>query len=185
MHRIFAQRSYGIIAESSFARATSKLNSSRPLCQKPLAHRGLSTTPALLKKKDKTKASPVPESPSNPSAKSEDPFDLSQIDLGIATATGRLKDELSKLRAGGRFNTDSLESLRVQLGKDAQGSIRLRDVAQVVPKGGRMVTVLVSEEEVRQTHFACSHYCASHLHYLFFDSMSNLSALRSFHHPFP
>jgi hypothetical protein len=58
-----------------------------------------------------------------------------------------LKDDLSKLRAGGRFNPELLENLRVQPDKNSQSKVRLSDVAQVVPKG-RTVQVLVGEKDV-------------------------------------
>ncbi|PYH50869.1 ribosome-recycling factor [Aspergillus niger CBS 101883] len=51
------------------------------------------------------------------------------------------------MRVGGRFNTVSIESLRVQLSKSSKQSIKLGDLAQVVPKGGRMVTILASDED--------------------------------------
>jgi ribosome recycling factor len=79
---------------------------------------------------------------------SEDPSDLSQLELGIATAVSRLKDELTKLRTGGRLCPETIESLRVQLSKGTKETARLGELAQVVPKGGRMVAVLVSEESV-------------------------------------
>lgn len=105
-------------------------------------------SPVLHKKKDKAKNTPASDPDPSPDAASEDPFDHSQLQTGIATAVSRLKDDLSKLRAGGRFNTASLESLRVQLSKDSHDSVKLGDLAQVVPKGGRMVTILVAEEDV-------------------------------------
>ncbi|KAL6239426.1 hypothetical protein BDW75DRAFT_227302 [Aspergillus navahoensis] len=76
----------------------------------------------------------------------EDPLDLTQLELGIATAVSRLKDELSKLRMGGRLSSETIESLRVQLSKAGKETVKLGELAQVVPKGGRMVAVLVSEE---------------------------------------
>ncbi|KAJ5779051.1 hypothetical protein N7457_006771 [Penicillium paradoxum] len=97
-------------------------------------------------KAKKTSASAsAPEESSNGTL--EDPFDLSQLHHGISTAVARLKDDLSKLRAGGRFNTAILESLRVHLSKDSRESVKLGDLAQVVPKGGRMVTILAAEED--------------------------------------
>ncbi|GAB1207749.1 hypothetical protein APSETT445_006479 [Aspergillus pseudonomiae] len=109
-----------------------------------------STCPLLFKKKDKTKSS----STSSPDARppkaavvSDDPYDLAQLHHGIAAAVCRLKDELSKLRLGGRLNTDAIENLRVQLSKGSKETLKLGDLAQVVPKGGRMVIVLVSEED--------------------------------------
>ncbi|KAJ5727099.1 hypothetical protein N7493_004919 [Penicillium malachiteum] len=108
--------------------------------------RSFGSSPALYKKKEKGKKATSEPEPSTP-AGTEDPFDLSQLNTGVSAAVSRLKDDLSKLRAGGRFNTASIEGLKVQLGKESHVSFKLRDLAQVVPKGGRMVTVLVSDEE--------------------------------------
>ncbi|KAK9849150.1 Heat shock protein 70 family [Penicillium brevicompactum] len=108
--------------------------------------RSFAISPTLYKKKDKAKKSADPEPVETVNA-AEDPFDLSQLHNGISTAVARLKDDLSKLRAGGRFNTAVLESLRVHLSKDSKDTIKLGDLAQVVPKGGRMVTLLAAEED--------------------------------------
>ncbi|KAB8073233.1 ribosome recycling factor [Aspergillus leporis] len=109
-----------------------------------------STSPMLYKKKDKAKNN----SSTNPDARSPtvgvvsaDPYDLSQLQDGIAATVSRLKDELSKLRVGGRLNTEALESLRVQPSKASKETVKLGELAQVVPKGGRMVTILASEED--------------------------------------
>ncbi|KAJ5663758.1 hypothetical protein N7507_004489 [Penicillium longicatenatum] len=110
-----------------------------------LQGRSFASSPALYKKKDKAKKASTDREPS--AVASDDPSDLSQLQTGISVAVARLKDDLSKLRAGGRFNTASLEGLKVQLSKDSQESVKLRDLAQVVPKGGRLVTILVAEEE--------------------------------------
>lgn len=75
------------------------------------------------------------------------------LEADIGKAIERLKNDLSKLRAGGRFNPEVLEALRVKVGKE---SVRLGDVAQVVPKG-RQVQVLVGEEEVSGLCY-CYHY---------------------------
>ncbi|OJI84291.1 hypothetical protein ASPTUDRAFT_56215 [Aspergillus tubingensis CBS 134.48] len=120
------------------------------LITKAMATRSFSSSPFWCKKKDKTKATsgadsgkPLPKV----GASSEDPHDFSQLHDGIAAALSRLRDELSKMRVGGRFNTASIESLRVQLNKSSKQSIKLGDLAQVVPKGGRMVTILASDED--------------------------------------
>jgi ribosome recycling factor len=60
---------------------------------------------------------------------------------------------LSKLRAGGRFNPELLENLRVQPDKNNAERVKLSDVAQVVPKG-RTVQVIVGEKDVR-VPYAC------------------------------
>lgn len=121
-----------------------------------LAKRTFFSSPARYRKKDKAKKmSGTSDSDSSLNAPAEDPFDLSQLDHGISTALSRLKDDLSKLRAGGRFNTASLETLKVSLSKDGNDTVRLGDLAQVVPKGGRMVTILAAEEEVGRSHNTC------------------------------
>lgn len=120
--------------------------------------RTFTTSPTLYKKKDKAaKKNSNSDGESSGSSGSaatgagadvEDPYDLSTLHSGITSAISRLKDDLSKLRSGGRFNTAVLEGLKVSLSKDGQDTARLGDLAQVVPKGGRMVTILVAEEEV-------------------------------------
>ncbi|KAJ5092226.1 hypothetical protein NUU61_007096 [Penicillium alfredii] len=120
-----------------------------PFTFSPAVGRSFANSPTLYKKKDKAKKNNVPEADSSAGAASEDPFDLSQLQNGISTAVARLKDDLSKLRAGGRFNTATLETLKVQLSKDGKDTARLGDLAQVVPKGGRMVSILVAEEHIK------------------------------------
>ncbi len=82
-----------------------------------------------------------------------DPFDFSQLEAGIQKAIDKLKDELSKLRAGGRFNPETLEALRVQLVKGSKETVKLGELAQIVPKGGRAVIVMVGEKDVCPLHF--------------------------------
>ncbi|KAF4223840.1 hypothetical protein CNMCM6457_010178 [Aspergillus fumigatiaffinis] len=110
-----------------------------------LTTRSFSNSPSLCKKKDKSRK--LTGANTELSISSEDPYDLSSLESGIVAAVARLKDELSKLRMGGRFNTESLEDLRVSLSKGGKETVRLGELAQVVPKGGRMVTILASEEE--------------------------------------
>ncbi|KAI9934392.1 hypothetical protein ASPWEDRAFT_116622 [Aspergillus wentii DTO 134E9] len=112
--------------------------------------RCFSHTPYFYKKKDKLNKNTGTEldtkSPKG-GVVSDDPLDLSQLQVGITTAVSRLKDDLSKLRVGGRFNTGAIETLRVQLNKGSKEVVKLGELAQVIPKGGRMVAILVAEEE--------------------------------------
>ena len=139
------------------SRLTSQFHPNRqlalPLLTSVPQHRTFANSPILYKKKDKGKKAPAAsETQSSPATSSEDPFDLSPLQTGISTAVSRLKDDLSKLRAGGRFNTANLEGLKVQLSKDNNDTFKLGDLAQVVPKGGRMVSILAAEEEVSIIH---------------------------------
>lgn len=70
-------------------------------------------------------------------------------------ASGRTVEALKKIRGGGRFNPEQLGALRVGLhehhGHGASvttttDTFPLRELAQVVPKGGRTVSLLVHEE---------------------------------------
>jgi ribosome recycling factor len=100
-----------------------------------------------LGKKNKSKGSTLDFSHSDTAAAAADPLDLSLLHDGIAEALQRLKDDFSKLRAGGRLNPEVIENLRVHL-KGGKESVRLGDLAQVIPKGGRMLTIMVGEEDV-------------------------------------
>ncbi|KLJ10903.1 ribosome recycling factor [Blastomyces silverae] len=117
-----------------------------------------STTSHLSKKKDKgNKASRTSDSGSGSGAAEgagldgDDPFGFTQLENDIAGAVQRLKDDISKLRAGGRFNPEAIETLRVAVsmgdGKGSKETVKLGELAQVIPKGGRMLTILVGEED--------------------------------------
>lgn len=123
----------------------------------PYNQRAFSNTHILYKKKDKAKkgaSSEQSDDDDQPSKSTggggvpDDPSDLSQLQNDIAASITRLKDDLSRLRAGGRLNTEVIEEFRVHLSKGSKDSVKLGELAQVVPKGGRMVTVLVAEEDV-------------------------------------
>ncbi|CZT46932.1 related to RRF1 Mitochondrial ribosome recycling factor [Rhynchosporium secalis] len=103
-----------------------------------------SNTPFLLKKKGRADRE---EAASSQSEEVEDPFDFSSLETGIEKVLDKLKNDLSKLRTGGRFNPEVLESLRVHLVKDSKNSEKLGDLAQVLPKGGRSLMILVGEKD--------------------------------------
>jgi len=74
-------------------------------------------------------------------------YDLSSMESNILKAMEKLARDLSHLRAGGRFNPDLVEGLKVQLGKgDGKETARVKELAQVVPKG-RLLNVIVGEKE--------------------------------------
>lgn len=114
------------------------------------------TTSAILsKKKDKNKRNDDADSSltaaTTGGAGGADPFDFIQLQAGISDALTRLKEDLQKLRSGGggRLNPEVIEQLRVNLVKGSNETVRLSEVAQVVPKGGRAVAIIVGEEDVR------------------------------------
>ncbi|KAF2217992.1 hypothetical protein CERZMDRAFT_92620 [Cercospora zeae-maydis SCOH1-5] len=77
---------------------------------------------------------------------SEDPYDFADLETEISNTLEKLKTDLSKLRAGGRFNPELVENLRVQPDKESNQTVKVNDVAQVIPKG-RTVQILVGEQD--------------------------------------
>ncbi|KAH9220589.1 ribosome recycling factor-domain-containing protein [Leptodontidium sp. 2 PMI_412] len=106
--------------------------------------RQFSQTPLLLKKKGRADREEAVSSQSN---EAEDPYDFSTLESSIEKVLEKLKNDLSKLRTGGRFNPEVLENLRVHLVKDSKTSEKLGDLAQVLPKGGRSLMILVGEKD--------------------------------------
>jgi hypothetical protein len=138
-----------------------------PLCPSLRHCRTFTTTPSVLKKKDKSKknakfaSNDTPDDDGQvPSSRAEaevpDPHDFSELEAGIAKALGRLKDALGKTRNAGRVSVEMIEGLGVELrdagaGKGVGGGVhrvKLGDIATVVPKGGRMVQLYAQEEGV-------------------------------------
>lgn len=78
---------------------------------------------------------------------------MSGLETQILKAIEKLTHDLSQLRGGGKFNPEIVENLNVQLGttggQGGQGkeSMRLGDIAQVVPRG-RVLNVVCGEEAV-------------------------------------
>lgn len=107
--------------------------------------RQFSTSSCLQKKGGKP--SREEKQASSKAAPTEDPDDFTTLESDIATSIERLKDDLSKLRAGGRFNPEVLENLRVQPDKNNKQTVKLNDLAQVIPKG-RTMQILVGEKDV-------------------------------------
>lgn len=113
-------------------------------------NRKLSASPGLHKKGGKAardEKQAASKSKDSNDALSDDPFEFSTLEGDIANTIERLKNDLSKLRAGGRFNPEVVENLRVQADKDGKHTAKLNDLAQVIPKG-RTVQILVGEQDV-------------------------------------
>lgn len=128
------------------ARGPERINSSR--CQwQGNAQRCLTISASLRKKGNKAvRAEQHPQNASG-SVEANDPFDFTTLQSEIDTGIENLKNDLSKLRAGGRFNPEVLETIRVQPDKGSNETAKLNDLAQVIPKG-RTVQILVGEKDV-------------------------------------
>ena len=111
------------------------------------SRRSFSTTPRALKKGGKAARDDKHSAGTSDNGSAESPSDFSALESDIATALERLKADLSKLRAGGRFNPQVLEDLRVQPDKRDNATYKLSELAQVIPKG-RTVQLIVGEKDV-------------------------------------
>ena len=76
----------------------------------------------------------------------EEVLDFADVQSRLAKHAEQGQDLLKKLRSGGRFNPDLLGGVRVQPDKSGGGaSYPLRELAAVVPRGGRAVSIVVHE----------------------------------------
>ncbi|KAF2276653.1 ribosome recycling factor [Westerdykella ornata] len=115
--------------------------------------RPFTSSPALYKKAGKANKAHARSDSAPPDrdisvTPTDEAYDVSVLEAAILRAIERLTHELAQLRAGGRLNPNVVENLRVQLGtaKDGKETVRLGDIAQVIPKG-RFLNVMVSEKD--------------------------------------
>lgn len=108
--------------------------------------RGFHTTVSCSKKGGAKASKNTPSEA--PSAGDDDPNDFSELQASITKAQTDLKESLSKLRAGGKFNPELVDNLRVSLDKSSKQTTRLGDLAQCVPMG-RTLNVIAGEKDVR------------------------------------
>ena len=134
--------------------------------------RSFTTSTTRLKKggsKGAPKEIPIPDNTAQKDRDAEaDPYDFTELENGIASALEKLRDALSRTRSAGRLGTETIESFPVQLrSKNGSGSgsgsgketVRLGDLATVVPKGARSMQVFVGEEDVGRTIFFLKSQC--------------------------
>ncbi|KAI1392762.1 ribosome recycling factor [Hypoxylon trugodes] len=87
------------------------------------------------------------EGSKHPRANPEEPLDFSDVHSRIKQHDERFRDTLKKMRTGGRFNPDLMGNLRVTPNrKEPDITYPLREVAQVIHRGGRTISILVNEE---------------------------------------
>ncbi|KAK2683428.1 hypothetical protein RAB80_001374 [Fusarium oxysporum f. sp. vasinfectum] len=128
--------------------------------------RVFSTSPSLLKKRKITAPSNSPNSANAKAAAGsmnkaefdtakvpmpdpEDPLDFTAVIAAYAPIDAHFKTQLAGMIHGGRFNPTNLGSLPVPM-KDHDGNdvtFPLRELAQVVPRSGRAISLLVNDKE--------------------------------------
>ena len=126
------------------------------------SQRLFTTTSSQYKKttasKKSTRQSPDPSPPSKPTHipnnkatlnrdSQLDPHDHSALQTDIDKALTRLKDALTKTRDAGRVSSSMLEDLSVDLPSTPKETLKLRDIASIVPKGSRSMQVFLSDSD--------------------------------------
>ncbi|RFU75071.1 hypothetical protein TARUN_7170 [Trichoderma arundinaceum] len=79
----------------------------------------------------------------------EDPLDFSSLLAAYTSIDAHFKAQLQAVLHGGRFNPDALGALSVPI-KEEDGSkvsFPLRELAQIVPRSGRIISLLVNERD--------------------------------------
>ncbi|KAI0126524.1 ribosomal recycling factor [Xylariales sp. AK1849] len=126
-----------------------------------LNRRTLHTTPVHLKKgatREKAKPRDAPassttsaDSPSSssqhPKPNPEDVLDFADVRSRIQKNDESAQDALKKIKTGGRFNPDHIGALKVQPDRKDGAAYPIRELAQIVPKGGRTISILVHEPD--------------------------------------
>lgn len=83
----------------------------------------------------------------HPASDSADPLNFADVTSRWAAADAHFRDAIKKLCAGGRFNPDVIGALQVQPDRKSTQTFPLRELAEVVPRGGRTISLLVHERE--------------------------------------
>ncbi|KAI0103578.1 ribosome recycling factor [Daldinia grandis] len=87
-----------------------------------------------------------PNGPKHPTPNPEEPLNFADVESRMRRHDEHHRELLKKLRAGGRFNPDVVGALRVQPDrKDAGVTYPLREVAQVISRGGRTISLIAHE----------------------------------------
>ncbi|OTA75578.1 hypothetical protein M434DRAFT_88348 [Hypoxylon sp. CO27-5] len=82
----------------------------------------------------------------HPSPNPEEPLDFADVESRIQRHDEHFREALKKLKTGGRFNPDIVGALRVQPDRKSGATYPLKEVAQIVPRGGRTISILAHEE---------------------------------------
>ncbi|KAI1091640.1 ribosome recycling factor [Rostrohypoxylon terebratum] len=82
----------------------------------------------------------------HPAPNPEEPLDFADVQSRIAWQSEHFESILKKLRAGGRFNPDMIGTLRIQPDRKDSTTYPLKEVASIIPRGGRTISLLAHEE---------------------------------------
>ncbi|KAI0456373.1 ribosome recycling factor [Xylaria acuta] len=107
--------------------------------EKPAKSSSTTTTTATTTSVD------ADDGPRHPQPSPDEPLDFADVDSRLQRHAEHFRASLKKMHTGGRFDPDAVGALRVTVDKGAGEAYPLRELAQVVPRGGRAVSLLVHE----------------------------------------
>ncbi|KAM0284258.1 hypothetical protein ACHAQH_002048 [Verticillium albo-atrum] len=87
-----------------------------------------------------------PEAARHPKPDPADPLNTDDLTSRWTALDTHFRDALRRLATGGRFNPDSIGALPVAPNPKSPEHFPLRELAQVVPKGGRTVSLLAHDK---------------------------------------
>ncbi|KAI2602251.1 ribosome recycling factor [Hypoxylon sp. NC1633] len=84
----------------------------------------------------------------HPAPDPEEPLDFADVTSRLRHYDERFREALRRLRTGGRFNPDVVGGVRVTPDRKnaPETTYPLREIAQIVPRGGRIISLIVHEE---------------------------------------
>ncbi|KAK7962350.1 uncharacterized protein PG986_003175 [Apiospora aurea] len=152
-------------AAAAATRAATSAISVNTTSRNPSHYRSLHTTPVWLKKKGReekehARARPAADSGNSngsstsgggsssqhPTPTPEEALDFADVHSRLTKLASHANESLKRLKAGGRFNPDLVGSVKVQPDRNESSvSYPIRELASVIPKGGRTISLLVHE----------------------------------------
>ncbi|KAI0810145.1 ribosome recycling factor [Xylaria sp. FL0064] len=85
------------------------------------------------------------DGPKHPQPNPEEPLNFADVESRLAKHAEHFRPSLKKMQTGSRFDPDTIGALRVTVNKKTGDAYPLRELAQVVPRGGRAVSLLVHD----------------------------------------
>ncbi|KAI0444879.1 ribosome recycling factor [Xylaria telfairii] len=96
-------------------------------------------------KSSSSSSSDADDGPKHPQPSPEEPLNFADVESRLQKHVEHFKGLLKKTQTGGRFDPEVVGALAVTVDKKAGEAYPLRELAQVVPRGGRAVSLLVHE----------------------------------------
>ncbi|KAJ4164458.1 hypothetical protein LMH87_006132 [Akanthomyces muscarius] len=168
LSRITSQAARSLRAVGHIERAMTTSTRPAPLAASARLAQPFSTSPSHLKKRKPDTPSTKASSSLTPAASTKgkssasttssgdgfDPLDLDPVEAAFAEVDAHFQTQIQNVLHGGRFNPNQLGALPVPVKPDGSGggddsaatSFPLRELAQVVPRSGRTVSLLVNEK---------------------------------------